>query len=220
MPTPLTVNVSVIAFDLHEWRCSHTLTMTCTNGAALRATPLLRGKAKFTVKNAVRCKWKTWTYGGFDCDFHFCSHEWRCSHSRILDRAQVNTNGDLTELKVHLFRNNTALTSLNFGTNPGCALDIRDQDWATTFPNLRLLCVQCLCLSVSVSVSVCTCLCLCLPVSVPVCVSVMRPSLTFGCVQRMHLSRLLLYLLSRVPVSLFFCPPPPHSPSLALRGPS
>ena len=46
----------------------------------LRAAPLVRAKAKFTVKNAVCGKWKTRTYGVFDCEFHFHSHEWSCSH--------------------------------------------------------------------------------------------------------------------------------------------
>ncbi len=53
----------------------------CPNlSSQMRATPLVRGKARFTVKNAVCCKWKTRTYDVFDCDFHFCSHKWSCSH--------------------------------------------------------------------------------------------------------------------------------------------
>ncbi len=47
----------------------------------MRAAPLVRGKAKFTVNNALCGKWKTRIYGVFDCDFHFHSHEWSSSHS-------------------------------------------------------------------------------------------------------------------------------------------
>ena len=48
-------------------------------GCDMRTAPLVRVKAKCTVKNAACSKWKTRTYGVFDCEFGFHSHEWSCS---------------------------------------------------------------------------------------------------------------------------------------------
>ena len=45
----------------------------------LRAAPLVRVKAKFTVKNAVCPSLPFAAYGVFDCEFGFPSHEWSCS---------------------------------------------------------------------------------------------------------------------------------------------
>ncbi len=44
-----------------------------------RAVPLVRVKAKFTVKNSVYCRRRLLTYGVFYCDFGFDSQEWRRS---------------------------------------------------------------------------------------------------------------------------------------------
>ena len=54
----------------------------------LRATPLLRVKVKFTVKNAVCMSLRVTAYGEFDRDFGFDSQEWGCSnHAYVLRSA-------------------------------------------------------------------------------------------------------------------------------------
>ena len=45
------------------------------------AAPLVRVKAKFTVKNAVCPSLPFAPYGVFDCDFGFRPHEWSYSHT-------------------------------------------------------------------------------------------------------------------------------------------
>ncbi len=49
----------------------------------VRATPLLRVKAKITVKNAVCRSLRLAASGEFDCDFDFDSQEWSCSESLV-----------------------------------------------------------------------------------------------------------------------------------------
>ena len=49
----------------------------------LRAAPLVKGKAKFPVKNAMYCRRRLLAYGGFDCEFDFDFQEWGCSRIRI-----------------------------------------------------------------------------------------------------------------------------------------
>ena len=48
-------------------------------GFGAHRAPLVRVKAKFSVKNAVCCRRQLLAYGIFDCDFHFGSREWSCS---------------------------------------------------------------------------------------------------------------------------------------------
>ncbi len=55
----------------------------------LRAGPLVRGKAKTTVKNAVCEESSVSAYGVFDCQFDFDSHERSCSHTPIFTERQV-----------------------------------------------------------------------------------------------------------------------------------
>ena len=47
----------------------------------VRATPLLRVKVKFTVKNAVCESLRPTASGECDCEFGFDSQEWSCSRS-------------------------------------------------------------------------------------------------------------------------------------------
>ncbi len=53
--------------------------LTAPSSSALRATPLLRVKAKITVKNTICMSLRLAAYGEFDCDFDFDSQERSCS---------------------------------------------------------------------------------------------------------------------------------------------
>ena len=53
----------------------------------LRAAPLLRVKAKISVKIAVCMSLRLAAYGEFDSDFGFDSQEWSCSKNPVLSDA-------------------------------------------------------------------------------------------------------------------------------------
>ncbi len=55
----------------------------------VRATPLLRVKAKITVKNAVCMSLRLAAYGEFDFDFDYDSQEWSCSQSKEMGNTPV-----------------------------------------------------------------------------------------------------------------------------------
>ncbi len=81
----------------------------------IRATPLLRVKAKITVKNTVCLSLRLAAYGEFDCDFDFDSQEWSCSNiakGSNLKFCFLNANGiglvllqERSTNNVRLFRN-------------------------------------------------------------------------------------------------------------------
>ncbi len=52
----------------------------------MKAAPFVRVKAKFTVKKRRMLLPKTLTYGEFDRDFNFDSHDW--SHSAVLMKEE------------------------------------------------------------------------------------------------------------------------------------
>ena len=60
----------------------------------VRATPLVRVKAKFTVRFTVSCQPKILIIGEFDCEIDSVSPEWSCSHSRHIPDVQVAGKSD------------------------------------------------------------------------------------------------------------------------------
>ncbi len=85
----------------------------------LRAAPRARVKVKFTVNFIVCYKRKPLTYGGFDCEFDFHSHEWsRSQRSETGSRSQTIqeiVQFDFTQLRsIQLHTTSFDSTSHNF----------------------------------------------------------------------------------------------------------